>query len=292
MQADLFLTIEIHPVKNKLFTEAIDNLPPLREIISAYKLDTKPSLGQHFLHDLNLTKRIARVAGNLQDYDILEIGPGPGGLTRALLGAGARKIVAVERDPRCVAALEDLVHLSNGRLRVIEADALKFKINSFLTPPCKVVSNLPYNISTILLVKWLHEVSFFKNFTLMFQKEVANRLISTSGKSYGRLSIIAQWCCKVKLEFNVDKKAFKPQPTVQSSVINLTPHSTKRALIKLEDLETVTKLAFGQRRKMLKSSLKSIGLDTSKVNIDPRLRAEALTVDQFGKLAHLLSKTF
>ena len=279
-------------MNDNTFLQAIANLPPIRDVIRDYKLGARKSLGQHFLHDLNLTARICRTAGSLKNYDILEIGPGPGGLTRALLAAGAKKIIAVERDNRCVAALQDLVQLANGRLEIIEEDALKFDIENKINSPCKVISNLPYNISTALIIRWLHNAHLFQSFTLMFQREVAERIVATSGRNYGRLSVIAQLICKVRLEFNVNRLAFNPPPSVDSSIITLIPTINKHNNIKLNDLESVTKLAFGQRRKMLRSSLRTLGIDLTKIDIDPTLRAENLTIDQFCQIATQIKNKF
>lgn len=265
-------------------------LPPLRDVIARHGLRTRKSLGQHFLLDLNLTARIARAAGTLIEHTVIEIGPGPGGLTRALLDAGAGRVIAVERDERCIRALDELAAVYEDRLVVVEGDALNADVaTQALTKyprPRKIVSNLPYNIATPLLIGWLKQIGEVDGLTLMFQKEVADRLAADPGhKDYGRLSVITQWLCDVSPLFNVDKRAFTPPPKVVSTVVNLIPRRFPLAPAKWEYLERVTLKAFGQRRKMLRSSLKPLGLDLESLNVDPTLRAEDLTVEQFCRLA-------
>ena len=263
-------------------------LRPLREIITRYGLKPRRSLGQHFLLDLNLTARIARAAGELRGRNVIEAGPGPGGLTRALLEAGAARVVAVERDRRCVAALEDLAIAFPGRLVVVEADALAIDAVALAPPPRRIVSNLPYNISVPLLLGWLHHAREFESLTLMFQKEVAERLTAGPGtKAYGRLSVMTQWKCRVRKEFDVDRRAFVPQPKVDGSVLTLTPRAQ---VIEAEwtPLEAVVAHAFGQRRKMLRASLRPLGLDLANLDIAGTARAEELAIEDFCRLARAL----
>lgn len=268
-------------------------LPSLREVIGRHGLDARRQLGQHFLLDLNLTSRIARSAGRLQGVSVIEIGPGPGGLTRSLLEAGAAIVVAVEKDRRCVAAITELAAVYPERLQVIEADALDVDVRALAPAPRKVVANLPYNVGTPLLLKWLKHATDFDQFTLMFQKEVADRLVAEPGThAYGRLSVIAQWLCETRREFNVDCQAFTPPPRVASTVITLIPRSAPLAAAQMRDLEAVTAAAFGQRRKMLRRSLRGLGLDPAAAGIDPKQRAEELSVEEFCALARLRASRF
>lgn len=262
------------------------SLPPLRDVIARHGLDARRSLGQHFLLDRNLTDRVARVAGDLSGVSVIEIGPGPGGLTRSLLATAAERVVAVEKDHRCIAAVHELALAFPGRLQVVEADALEIDITALVPSPRRVVSNLPYNISTPLLIKWLHTAHAFTGFTLMFQREVAARLLASPGHpDYGRLSVITGWLCRVQREFNVDRLAFTPPPKVTSTVVSLTPRPVPLAPAPWRALETVTAAAFGQRRKMLRGSLKSLGLDPAEAGIEPTRRAEELSVEEFCALA-------
>lgn len=268
-------------------------LPPLREVIERHGLRAKKSLGQHFLLDSNLTDRIARAAGDLSSVTVFEVGPGPGGLTRSLLAAGAREVVAVERDSRCLAALAELAAAYPGRLRVIEGDALEMDTATISQGPLKIVSNLPYNIATPLLVRWMAQATRYESLTLMFQKEVAARLAAApGGKTYGRLSILAQWRCEVRKLFDVPGRAFVPPPKVDSRVIGLTPRNEPLAPANPEILERVTAAAFGQRRKMLRASLRTLGGDTADLldaaKIDPTRRAEELSIEEFCALARAL----
>ncbi len=269
-------------------TVAVEALPPLREVIATHGLTARRHLGQHFLLDLNLTGRIARAAGDLSRVGVLEIGPGPGGLTRALLQAGAREVVAIERDKRCITALQDLVGLAGPRLRVIEADALGADAEALLAPPRAVVANLPYNISTVLLLGWLQRLDAFECLTLMFQREVADRLAAKPGsKDYGRLSVITQWRAHVRIVFNLPAQAFTPPPRVASTVVHVTPR-TNAVPVEWGALERVTAAAFGQRRKMLRTSLKSLGDAEALLavtGLDGTRRAEELDVDDFIRLA-------
>ncbi len=267
-------------------------LPPLREVINRYGLAAKRSLGQHFLLDLNLTARIARAAGDLTQSSVIEIGPGPGGLTRSLLAAGARTVVAVEKDPRCIDALAPLVALHPGRLVVVAADALSIDATKIAPPPRRIVANLPYNIAVPLLVGWLRQITAFESLTLMFQKEVADRLVAAPGSAaYGRLSVITQWLTQPRFEFNVDARAFTPPPKVTSAVVTLQPRPQPLVPAAFTAMEQVTAAAFGQRRKMLRGSLRTIGLDPAAAGIDPTRRAEELSVAEFGALARLLASS-
>ena len=262
------------------------DLPSLGDVIRRFDLGARKSLGQHFLLDLNLCRRIVRASGDLGDVTVIEIGPGPGGLTRALLESGARKVLAVEKDSRCVAALRELSAAYPGRLEVIEADALGTDVQALTSPPRRIVANLPYNIATPLLLGWLRRITDFDGLTLMFQKEVAGRLVAQPGsKAYGRLSVITQWLAEVRHEFNVSKQVFTPPPKVASSVVSVIPRPAPLASANWQALETVTAAAFGQRRKMLRSSLKPLGLDLGALGIEPTVRAEDLSVEKFCAIA-------
>ncbi|HEY1630701.1 MAG TPA: 16S rRNA (adenine(1518)-N(6)/adenine(1519)-N(6))-dimethyltransferase RsmA [Rhizomicrobium sp.] len=271
-----------------------DPLPPLRDIIAAYGLAAKKSLGQNFLLDLNLTRKIARAAGPLDDSTIYEIGPGPGGLTRALLMEGAAKVVAVERDARCLPALEQIAAAFPGRLEIFSADALEIDEAKRFHEPVRIAANLPYNIGSALLVKWLTGPQFWKSATLMFQREVAERLVAQPGtKAYGRLSILTQWRTRAKILFDVSPKAFTPPPKVTSSIVRIEPLAEPVAPAELSVLEKVTAAAFGQRRKMLRQSLKVLAPDDTEAfiraaGLDPTARAETLTVADFASLARQL----
>jgi 16S rRNA (adenine1518-N6/adenine1519-N6)-dimethyltransferase len=267
-------------------------LPPLRDVIAQYGLAARRSLGQHFLLDLNLTQRIARAAGPLTNKTVIEIGPGPGGLTRALLDAGADRIVAVERDPRCILALQDLKTAFPETLEIIEADALNFQPGSVIEPDdkCVIVANLPYNIATKLLINWLRDLAKIDSMTLMFQKEVAARIAASPGSSsYGRLSVVSQWLCDADYLFEIPARAFVPPPKVTSTLIRLVPKFAPIMPVAFSSLEALTRAAFGQRRKMLRSSLKSLTAETelllAKAGIQSDRRAETLTVAEFCSLA-------
>jgi 16S rRNA (adenine1518-N6/adenine1519-N6)-dimethyltransferase len=269
------------------------DLPPLRDIIKRFGLDARKSLGQNFLLDINLTRRIARTAAPLEDASIIEIGPGPGGLTRALLLEGARHVIAIERDARCIAALRELETAFPGRLAIIEGDALETDSASLTEAPRKIVANLPYNIATPLLIGWLGNIRAYESLTLMFQKEVAERLAAKPGDdAYGRLAVLTQWLCTVKLAFDIPPQAFVPPPKITSTVVHLTPRPAPLADCEQRFLERVTAAAFGQRRKMLRSSLKSLGGDTAALieaaGAEPTARAEELSVEQFCALARAL----
>ena len=275
----------------------IDDLPPLREVIARHGLAAKKSLGQNFLLDLNLTARIARAAGDLTGVNVVEVGAGPGGLTRALLAQGAKRVIAIERDQRCIAALEEIAVRYPGRLTIVPDDALATDMANLAPPPVRVVANLPYNIATPLLVGWLTAEPWppwYESLTLMFQREVAERIAAApGGKTYGRLSVLAQWRSEPRILFDVAPRAFTPQPKVTSSVVQLVPR--ERSLpVDVATLERVTAAAFGQRRKMLRQSLTTLGVDTgallSETGIDGTRRAESLVVDQFVSLANALTR--
>lgn len=270
-----------------------DLLAPLRDVIARYELRARKSLGQNFLLDLNLTGRIARAAGALDKCTVVEIGPGPGGLTRALLHAGAKKIVAVEKDERCLAALNEIAAAYPGRLQIIAADALEIELDAITTGPVKLVANLPYNVATPLLIKWLTPDRWppqWESLTLMFQKEVAERITSpVGGKAYGRLAVLSQWRCDAHMLFDIDPRAFTPAPKVTSTVVQITPLALPRAEANLEALQTVAAAAFGQRRKMLRRSLTVLGVDTGQLleisGLVPTARAEEIDIKGFCALA-------
>jgi len=269
-------------------------LPPLRETIARHGLDARKRLGQHFLLDLNLTRRIARAATPLDQGTTIEVGPGPGGLTRALLLEGAARVVAIEVDPRALDALAELEAAAQGRLQVIQADALTVDPAALGPAPRRIVANLPYNISAPLLVRWLQAADAIADMVLMFQKEVVDRLVAAPrSKDYGRLSVIAQHVCEVRRLFDVPPSAFVPPPKVTSSVARLTPRPSDQRLADLAPLERVTAAAFGQRRKMLRGSLSSIFADPVPVlqglGLSPTARAEELSVADFVRLARAFS---
>ena len=270
---------------------AIDGLPPLRDVISRFELSAKKSLGQNFLLDLNLTQKIARAAGQLDGETVIEVGPGPGGLTRALLANDAARVIAVERDQRCLPALIEIADHYPGRLEIVEGDALEVDFSTLASGDnVKVVANLPYNIGTQLLVSWLLTEPwppYFSSLTLMFQKEVAQRIVAAPGSSaYGRLSVLAGWRSDAKLAFDVPRQAFTPPPKVTSSVVHLVPRGNPLPCTAWS-LSQVTQAAFGQRRKMLRQSLKGLGGETllDACGIDPRRRPETLSVEEFCQLA-------
>ena len=276
---------------------AIDDLPPLREVIRRHGLSAKKSLGQNFLLDLNLTARIARAAGDLAQTTVVEIGPGPGGLTRALLALGARQVIAIERDERAVAALEEIGQKYPGRLTIITADAMTFDPRPLLGGArAKIVANLPYNIATPLLIGWLSTEPWppwFDEMILMFQREVAMRIVAEVGEdAYGRLAVFAGWRTQAKILFDVAPSAFVPPPKVTSSVVRLVPRAAPEPCPR-ELLEKVTEAAFGQRRKMLRQSLKSLGVDPALLlaaaGIDPTQRAETVPVSGFVAMANQLA---
>ncbi len=278
-------------------TGSVEGLPPLRDVIAAHGLSARRSLGQNFLLDLNITRRIARAAGPLDHATVLEIGPGPGGLTRALLEEGAATVIAVERDDRCLAALEQVAAVAGGRLQVVAGDALTVDIAALGAKHGKlrVVANLPYNISTPLLIGWLRQLSLFDRFVLMFQSEVADRLAAPPGsKAYGRLSVAAQWRCGVRPLFTLPPRAFTPAPKVASTVVELTPRDRPLAQADPDILEEVVAAAFGQRRKMLRAALKGVFADPQAVltaaGIAPQARAETVSIEGFCALARELAR--
>ena len=269
-------------------------LPPLREVIAALGLSARKSLGQNFILDLNLTRRIAAAAGPLDGSTVIEIGPGPGGLTRSLLAEGALRVIAIERDRRCIEALEQIAEAYSGRLEVHEADALKFDYAKLGAGPCRIVANLPYGIATQLLLGWIRLDAWppwWDRMVLMFQREVAERIVAKPGsKAYGRLSILAQWRTQPRILFNLPPSAFVPAPKVSSALVEFTPIAAPQPDCSLQVLEAITGAAFGQRRKMLKTSLKQICLDPLPVlqqaGIEPTARPETLSVGQFGSPRH------
>ncbi|MBB4007467.1 16S rRNA (adenine(1518)-N(6)/adenine(1519)-N(6))-dimethyltransferase RsmA [Allorhizobium taibaishanense] len=273
---------------------ALDGLPPLREVIQRHGLDAKKALGQNFLLDLNITQKVARTAGDLTDATVFEVGPGPGGLTRALLALGAKKVIAVERDSRCLPALAEIADHYPGRLEVIEGDALKTDFEA-LAPqgPVKIVANLPYNVGTQLLLNWLMPRQwppFWQSLTLMFQKEVGERIVAEANDDhYGRLGVICGWRTEAYMAFDLSPQAFTPPPKVTSTVVHLTPRA-EPIQCDLPKLEKLTQAAFGQRRKMLRASLKPLGGEAllNRADIDSSRRAETLTVEEFCRIANLL----
>jgi 16S rRNA (adenine1518-N6/adenine1519-N6)-dimethyltransferase len=277
---------------------AIDTLPPLREVIRRHGLTAKKSLGQNFLLDLNLTARIARAAGPLENATVVEVGPGPGGLTRALLALGAQRVIAIERDARAVAALGEIAAHYPGRLQVIEGDALDFDPRPQLGDgPARVVANLPYNIATPLLVRWLSLEPWppwYDSLVLMFQREVAERIVAPPGsKTYGRLSVLTAWRAEARILFDIAPSAFVPAPKVTSSLVQLVPRAIPLACDR-RTLERVTEAAFGQRRKMLRQSLKSLAVDPlpllEEAGLDPTERAEQVPVEGFVTLARIFGQ--
>jgi len=275
--------------------ELLGRLPPLREVIATHGLDARKRLGQHFLLDLNLTRRIARSGLPLDHGTVIEVGPGPGGLTRALLLEGAIRVVAVEIDARAIAALRELQAASSGRLEVIEADALSLDPADLGPPPRQIVANLPYNVSTAMLIHWLHRADDLAGMVLMFQKEVVDRLAAVPRtKDYGRLSVLTQHVCTVQRLFDVAPSAFVPPPKVVSTVVRLAPRAHTERLPDLVPLERLTAAAFGQRRKMLRSSLSAVIADPSAVltrlGLAPTARAEELSVSDFVSLSAHLDK--
>lgn len=280
-------------------TDPVEALPPLRVIIKDHGLGARKSLGQHFLLDLNLTRRIARLAGDLWEFSVIEVGPGPGGLTRALLLEGAQKVIAVEKDRRCRQALQSLLEAAAGRLRLIEGDALALDLEALGSPPRLIISNLPYNIGTALLTRWLQQLAAdpgsIQRLVLMFQREVAERLVAEPrSKSYGRLAVLTQWLCEPHIALEVPATAFTPPPKVASAVVTLDPRPTPLAPCKLGFLERVTAAAFGKRRKMLRQSLRSLGVPSARLlevtAIDETARAEELTIEDFCALARALER--
>lgn len=272
---------------------AIDTLPPLREVIRAHDLKARKSLGQNFLLDLNLTARIARIAGDLSEADVLEVGPGPGGLTRGLLAEGARRVLAIEKDSRCIPALADIATHYPGRLEVIEGDALEIDPTAHLAPPIRIVANLPYNVGTELLIRWLTPPDwppFWQSLTLMFQREVAERIVARPGsKAYGRLAVLAQWRTTARLALDLPPEAFTPPPKVRSAVVHLEALPEPLYPADPVILQEVVAKAFNQRRKMLRSALRGLAPDIEDrlraAGIEPTDRAETVSLAQFAALA-------
>ena len=282
-------------------TLADDGLPPLREVVAAHGLDAKKSLGQNFLFDLNLTRRIARAAGPLSGVVVVEVGSGPGGLTRALLAEGAKKVISIERDERCLPALAEVAARWPGRLEILPGDALEIHTDTLVAraegAPLRICANLPYNVATPMLTRWLEAEPwppFFDRLTLMFQREVALRIVATPAHraDYGRLAVLAGWRTRARLLFDVPASAFTPPPKVTSSILRLEPLAEPVAPARLADLEAVTAAAFGQRRKMLRQSLKALAPAAEEfiraAGLDPTARAEQLSVADFAALARQL----
>jgi 16S rRNA (adenine1518-N6/adenine1519-N6)-dimethyltransferase len=276
---------------------AIDGLPPLREVIARHGLAARKALGQNFLLDLNLTAKIARAAGDLAHCDVLEVGPGPGGLTRALLAEGARHVLAVEKDERCLPALAEIAAAWPGRLEVVHGDALTVDAPARLTPPIRVVANLPYNVGTELLTGWLSPPAwppFWQSLTLMFQKEVAERIVARPGsKAYGRLAILSQWRCEARIVMTLPPEAFTPAPKVHSAVVHLTALPAPRYPADAKVLNRIVAAGFNQRRKMLRASLKGIAPDIEAkllaAGIAPTARAEEVSLEAFCALARIVT---
>lgn len=277
---------------------ALDGLPPLRDVIRAHDLVAKKQLGQNFLLDLNLTAKIARMAGDLTACDVLEVGPGPGGLTRGLLAEGARRVLAVEKDARCLPALAEVAAAYPGRLTVLNADAMEVDALAHLAPPIRVVANLPYNVGTELLIRWLTPAAWppvWQSLTLMFQKEVAERIVAKPGsKAYGRLAILAQWRCDARIVMTLPPEAFTPAPSVHSAVVHLTALPAPRFPADAAVLSRVVAAGFNQRRKMLRASLKGVAPDIESklmaAGIPPTARAEEIGLEAFCTLARIVAQ--
>ncbi len=277
----------------------IDGLPPLREVIATHGLSAKKALGQNFLLDLNLTAKIARQAGDLTACDVLEIGPGPGGLTRGLLAEGARKVLVIEKDPRCLPALQEIAAVYPGRLEILEGDALKIDPLAHLTPPIRIAANLPYNVGTELLVRWLTPdiwPPFWQSLTLMFQREVAERIVAQpGGKAYGRLAVLAQWRSEARIVMQLPPEAFTPPPKVSSAVVHVTALPAPRFEANPATLSRIVAAAFNQRRKMLRAALKGQAPDMEdrllEAGIAPTERAEQVSVEAFCALARAVDRS-
>ena len=271
-------------------------LPPLSEVIARHALTARHALGQHFLRDPSLLARIVRAAGPLDGRHVIEVGPGPGGLTRALLDSAAASVTVIELDPRAVAAMQELAAWAGPRLHVIAGDALRLDLPALVPPPRQIVANLPYNVATPLLIGWLRQAAAFERMTLMFQQEVAERLAAApDSAAYGRLSVLAQWTCAVALELRLPPSAFTPPPKVFSAVVSLLPHAAQPAPALFATMERLTAAAFGQRRKMLRAALRAgLGADLAArllaaTGIDPTRRAETLSVAEFDRMARELA---
>lgn len=268
------------------------HLPPLRDVIARHGLDARRRLGQHFLLDGNVTARIVRIAGDLTGASVVEVGPGPGGLTRALLASACEIVLAIEIDPRAVAAIRELEPDSGGRLRIVEADALTLDLAAMVPPPRHIIANLPYNVATPLLIGWLRQAGLFHAMTLMFQQEVAERICAAPDTpAYGRLSVLAQWLCTTELAMRLPPAAFVPPPKVASAVVRLVPRPAQPEPAALARMEQLTAAAFGQRRKMLRGALRSLGGEAllARVGIDPGRRAETLGIAEFVALQEAMT---
>jgi 16S rRNA (adenine1518-N6/adenine1519-N6)-dimethyltransferase len=268
----------------------LPDLAPLREVIARHGLAARHSLGQHFLLDGNLTDRIVREAGDLTGRHVIEVGPGPGGLTRSLLASAAASITAIELDRRAVGAMTELAATASGRLHVIESDAMRLDLASLVPPPRQVIANLPYNVASPLLVRWLRHAASFERLTLMFQQEVADRICAEPGtQAYGRLSVLTQWTCQARIVMRLPPNAFTPSPKVSSAVVSLTPNAAQPDPALFVRMEALTAAAFGQRRKMLRGSLRALGGEAllSRADIAPDRRAETLSVQEFDRLVAL-----
>ena len=265
--------------------------PPLKQVIGDFRLDARRKLGQHFLLDENLTAKIARQAGDLSNRNVVEVGPGPGGLTRALLGTPAARVVAVELDPRAADAIRALAALSDDRLELVQADALATDLTTLVAAPRQVVANLPYNVATPLLIGWLRQAAQWERLTLMFQLEVAERIAAAPDtEAYGRLAVLAQWVCETEFLMRIPREAFTPPPKVISAVVGFVPRAVQPEAALFANMERLTAAAFGQRRKMLRGSLKSLGGTPllERAGIDAQRRAETLSVAEFECLARLI----
>jgi 16S rRNA (adenine1518-N6/adenine1519-N6)-dimethyltransferase len=268
----------------------VASLPPLREVIARHGLAARHSLGQHFLLDGNLTDRIVREAGDLTGRHVIEVGPGPGGLTRSLLSSAAASITAIELDPRAIGAVTELAEVAGGRLRVVQADALSIDAASLAPAPRQVIANLPYNVASPLLVGWLRHAASFERLTVMFQQEVAERICAEPDTpAYGRLSVLTQWTCEARIVLRLPPGAFTPPPKVSSAVVSLTPHAIQPEAEVFAKMEALTAAAFGQRRKMLRGSLRNLGGEEllARAGIDGQRRAETLSVAEFDRLVRL-----
>lgn len=269
----------------------VSDLPPLRDVIARHGLAARKGLGQHFLLDLNLTQKIVREASLTPETTVVEIGPGPGGLTRALLESPAKKVIVIEKDQRCLPVLEQLQEIYGARLSIHMGDALEVDLVDLAPSPRAVVANLPYNVGTAMLIRWLYRMEAFESLTLMFQAEVVDRILAApQTKVYGRLSVLAQFCCDARCVMKVPARAFTPPPKVDSAVVRLVPRANRPQDVSLEALAKVTEAAFGQRRKMLRSSLKPLGGETllNKAKLSPEARAEDLSLESFEALVRCL----
>jgi 16S rRNA (adenine1518-N6/adenine1519-N6)-dimethyltransferase len=278
-------------IPKQVVAPPVRGLPPLREVIARHGLAARHALGQHFLLDGNLTDRIVREAGDLSGRHIIEVGPGPGGLTRSLLASAAASVTAIEVDGRAIGAITELAETAEGRLRLIEADALRVDCASVVTAPRQIIANLPYNVASPLLVGWLRQAAAFEQMTLMFQQEVAERICAEPGTAaYGRLSVLSQWLCDTRVAMRIPPAAFTPPPKVWSAVVSMTSNPVQPEPALFSRMEALTAAAFGQRRKMLRGSLRPLGGEAllARADIEPERRAETLTVAEFDRLVRLL----